>query len=180
MDKRALESTFSEFGFNSFRWFPTREIVIEQWVRFKCRFGCPNYGRKPVCPPNVPLLSECREFVTSYEEAVIFEFSQYVANSEERHAYCQDINQQFYELERQVFLSGYYKVFALYCDPCNFCGDGACAFDQIVCKDPTKARPSPEGLGIDVFATAQKAGFKMQVLRDYCETMKRYAILLIE
>lgn len=179
MDKMSLEKIFHEQGMNNFKWLPASEIKVEQWVRFKCRFGCHCYGKKQVCPPNVPNISECREFIEGYQDTVIFEFAQNVADREERRAYCRDINQQFYELERQVFLAGYYKVFALYCDPCNICGGGICVSDIAECRDPIKARPSPEGIGIDVFSTAQKAGFNLQVLKDHSETMKRYAIMLI-
>ena len=35
-------------------------------------------------------------------------------------------------------------------------------------------------MGIDVYATARDIGYPIQVLRDYKETMNRYAFLMIE
>ncbi len=174
-----VENIFRTNGFNDFRWIQTKYIKVEQWVRFKCRFGCHCYGKKAVCSPRVPSVAECREFISEYTEAAIFEVAKIVNNREERRAYCRSINERFYQLERQLFLSGFYKVFALYCDPCNY-GGGPCASDVKECKNPIMARPSPEGLGIDVFSAAKKAGYEMKVLKDYSEIMKRYAFMLIE
>ena len=45
---------------------------------------------------------------------------------------------------------------------------------------PEQARPTPEALGVDVFATMSRLGYPLQVLRDYDQPMDRYAFLLIE
>jgi hypothetical protein len=42
------------------------------------------------------------------------------------------------------------------------------------------ARPSPEGLAVDVFTTARNCGYEIKVLTDYSEEMNRYGFLLIE
>ncbi|MFC1877155.1 DUF2284 domain-containing protein [Thermodesulfobacteriota bacterium] len=48
------------------------------------------------------------------------------------------------------------------------------------CIEPRSSRPSPEAMGVDVFATMQKIDYPLAVLPDYHDTMNRYAILLIE
>ncbi|MDD1697747.1 MAG: DUF2284 domain-containing protein, partial [Methanoregula sp.] len=30
------------------------KIVVSQWVRFKCRYGCKGYGKHFGCPPYAP------------------------------------------------------------------------------------------------------------------------------
>jgi len=47
------------------------------------------------------------------------------------------------------------------------------------CREPGSARPTPEGLAIDLFATARNAGYPLEVLTDPAQPMNRYAILLV-
>jgi hypothetical protein len=41
------------------------------------------------------------------------------------------------------------------------------------------ARPSPEGMGVDVYATVRQFGFSINVRTDYDQQMDRYAFLMI-
>ncbi len=49
-----LETLFSDHNFSDFKWLGPKEIVVEQWERMKCMFGCSEYGQNASCPPNVP------------------------------------------------------------------------------------------------------------------------------
>lgn len=44
----------------------------------------------------------------------------------------------------------------------------------------SKFRPCLEALGVDVFATARKLGYPIEVLTDYKQEMNRYSFLMIE
>jgi predicted metal-binding protein len=48
------------------------------------------------------------------------------------------------------------------------------------CKKPELARPAPEAMAVDVYATVRPYGFPINVLTDYSEAMNRYAFLMIE
>lgn len=50
-----LEALFQKHGYTDFKWIEPKDIVVSQWVRLKCTFGCGEYGRNAACPPNVPL-----------------------------------------------------------------------------------------------------------------------------
>jgi predicted metal-binding protein len=63
-------------------------------------------------------------------------------------------------------------------DACGFCE--TCAVTRTECKNPRFARPGADALGIDVYATVRKIGYPIQVLKEYKETMNRYAFLFIE
>ena len=41
----------------------TGDIVVSQWVRFKCRYGCKGYGKHFGCPPYAPSPDETRRMV---------------------------------------------------------------------------------------------------------------------
>ncbi|MHA1968215.1 MAG: DUF2284 domain-containing protein, partial [Candidatus Hodarchaeales archaeon] len=58
-NKDQLEEIFVEHGFDSYKWIGTDKIVISNWVRMKCMYGCPEYGKRAACPPNVPSVEEC-------------------------------------------------------------------------------------------------------------------------
>ena len=177
-NRKELETLFDKHGYTDFRWIDPQDIVVSQWVRMKCTFGCAEYGQNATCPPNVPPVSECRQFFDEYNTAVIFHFEKAVDKPEDRHAWSKGVNQALLKLEREVFLSGYKKAFLLFMDSCGICVD--CPGTREGCKNPQSARPSPESMAIDVFSTVRQYGYPIEVLSDYSQAMNRYAFLLIE
>jgi predicted metal-binding protein len=173
-----LEALFAQHGYTDFKWIKPQDIVVSQWVRMKCTFGCGEYGRNATCPPNVPSVSECRRFFDEYSAAVIFHFERKVEKPEDRHAWSRGVNQELVKLERAVFVAGYQKAFLLYMDSCSLCAE--CPGKREECKNPRSARPSPESMAIDVFSTVRQHGYPIGVLSDYSQAMNRYAFLLIE
>jgi predicted metal-binding protein len=175
---KKLETMFARHGFEDFKLIEPGRIVVAQWVRMKCTYGCPTYGRNACCPPNVPSVPECRQFFDEYRTAAIFHFEKKVKKPEDRRPWALKINSSLLKLEREVFLSGYPKAFLLFMDSCHICGD--CALVRAECKQPKSARPAPEGLAVDVFSTARQCGYPIEVLPEYSRAMNRYAFLLIE
>ena len=179
MDNRAeLEQLFREHGCADFVWMNPQDIVVAQWVRMKCTFGCGEYGHNASCPPNTPSVPECRQFFSEYSDAVIFHFPKAVENPDDRHAWSRGVNLGLVKLERAVFLAGYPRAFLLAMDSCSLCTE--CTGTRAACKSPRQSRPSPEAMAVDVFSTVRKVGYPIQVLSDYTQTMNRYAFLLIE
>jgi predicted metal-binding protein len=82
------------------------------------------------------------------------------------------------KLERQVFLSGYRKVFLLFIDSCAICKE--CTGRRETCREPKASRPTGEAFAVDTYATVSQIGYPIHVLKDYSEKMNRYAFLLIE
>jgi predicted metal-binding protein len=177
-DQAQLQKIFNANGVNDFRWIDPREIVVAQWVRMKCMFGCSDYGRNASCPPNTLPVAECREFFNEFRLGAIFRFSQEFADPEDRHGWTRKVNLGLVELERQVFIAGYPKAFLLFMDNCKLCKE--CAHHRTACRNRKLARPTPEGMGVDVFATVAKFGYPLTVLASYEEEMNRYAFLLLE
>lgn len=177
-DPSRCESLFEKHGFSEYRWIDPKKIIVSQWVRMKCMYGCNEYGRTACCPPNVPSLPECERFFDEYEAAVVFRFEKNVEKPENRFPWTKRVNASLLALERDVFLSGFYKTFLLYMDTCILCRE--CIPSRYGCKHPKRSRPAPEALGVDVFATVRQVGYPIRVLPDFDETMNRYAFLLIE
>ena len=177
-ETKALQDIFLKFGFQDYKFMDPQQIVVGHWVRMKCRFGCNEYGHNASCPPNIPPVEECRAFFRDYTRAVIFRFEKQVDKPEDRHAWSKGINSKLVDLEREIFLAGYYKAFLLAMDSCTLCGE--CTGLRETCRIPRRARPSPESMAVDVYATVRGIGYPIQVLDNYDKIMNRYAFLLID
>jgi predicted metal-binding protein len=143
-------------------------VVTAQWVRLKCQYGCGGYGRRLTCPPHSPTPSQTRAMLDEYRLAVL------VHNPGEGD--WVSIKQIVAELEREIFLAGYYKAFAFSSGPCNLCEE--CNLER--CAHPTAARPAMEAAGIDVFATARANGLPIEVVKDYSCPQNYYGLVLVE
>ena len=176
--KDFLEKIFLKYGFDDFKWIDKNRIVIANWVRIKCIYGCPEFGKRASCQPNLPSVNQCKEFIHEYKEIVVFHFWKAFPNPNDRHNWMKEIDSRLLELEREVFLSGFVKAFVLLPDACQFCDE--CSETREKCKNPKKSRPTPEAMAIDVFSTVKSINFPIEVLRKPTEIMNRYAFLLIE
>jgi predicted metal-binding protein len=176
--RRTLEEMFRKHGYEDYKWINPKSIVVAQWARMKCMFGCKNYGKCGTCPPNVPSVQESEGFFKGYKAGVVFRFTRKVDRPEDRFAWTRKVNSKLLKLEREVFLSGYYKAFLLFMDSCNLCA--SCSGVRKKCKNPKLSRPTPESMAVDVFATVRKIDYPIDVLYDYSQEMNRYAFLLIE
>jgi predicted metal-binding protein len=178
LDRQQLEAVFREHGFDDFRWLPAEDIAVAQWVRMKCMYGCDEYGKNIACPPNNPPVTECERFLREYTETAIFHFVKTVRDREERRRWSREVNKRLLDLERAVFISGHHKAFMLLMGSCPLCEE--CVGQLERCPHPGAARPTAEGLAVDLFATTGTVGYPLEVLSDHSQPMNRYAILLIE
>ena len=112
--KETIDSIFHAQGYTDYRWIDPKQIVVAQWVRLKCMFGCGGYGKIACCPPNLPSVTECERFFQEYNQAMIFRFAKKFDNPDDRHAWSRKVNLKLLKLEREVFFSGYEKVFLLF------------------------------------------------------------------
>jgi predicted metal-binding protein len=62
MDRAKIESIMRENGYDDFKWISGKDVVVSQWPRFKCMYGCSSYGKKGSCPPSVPSVASAESF----------------------------------------------------------------------------------------------------------------------
>jgi predicted metal-binding protein len=164
-DYRRFAKLALEHGARAAKIVSPGEVATAEWVRWKCRYGCGGFNSSLVCPPHTPRPAETRAMLDEYSAAVLFEAPS--GGAQEIAA----------GLEREIFLSGYYKAFGMGSGPCELCK--SCTFDQ-GCRHPGKARPAMEACGIDVFATARKHGFTIDVVRRRRDPQHCFGLVLIE
>jgi predicted metal-binding protein len=177
-DIERIEAIIHRHGYDDFKWLDPRTIVVSQWVRLKCEYGCPSYGRIASCPPNTPSVEECRRFFSEYATGLVFHIQKVAPDRDARRAWSAKTNVDLTKLERDVFLAGYPKTFLIFMDSCEICAE--CTPARKGCKEPKLSRPSPEGMAVDVFSTVRQLGYPIEVLTDPSNQMNRYAFLMIE
>jgi predicted metal-binding protein len=142
------------------------DVVTAEWVRMKCQYGCGGYGRRLTCPPHSPTPQQTRRLLDEYKTTYLMWWGDSSPGREEMG-----------KLERDVFLSGYYRAFVMPSGPCSLCRH--CPLEY-PCLHPRAARPSMEACGIDVYETAHRAGFPLQVVTKREDVPNFYSLLLVE
>lgn len=195
-----LESLLSELKVvhEDLRLIPTEMIVVSDWVRLKCRYGCDNYGNHLGCPPFSPTPSETRAVLSAYRNAVLVRFeAKPDPRATSKHAgralsnSVAKMQKTVAELERAAFLAGYYKAFGMNAMPCALCDtcvigemqkkdQAVFDLDSVRCRNKEIMRPSMEACGIDVFKTLQNAGFSPRVLKDCKEMVELFGLILLD
>ena len=160
-----------EYGASEAKAIKAKDIVIREWVRLKCQYGCDGYGKRLTCPPHSPTPEQFRKILHDYDWAIFMKFEPGEPKNESESAHEVTV-----KMEREAFLSGYYSAFALGSGPCLYCEE--CNLKE--CVHPHLARPSMEACGIDVYATARKAGFGLQVVKDRSEKPTYFGLLLVQ
>lgn len=175
--KEKIEAIVGGRGFSDYRWIHPQEIVVAQWVRVKCVFGCGNYGLA-ACPPNTPSVDECDRFFKEYESGLIIRLTKFADKDSYPTDWSREMTNKLLDIEREIFLSGFQKVFLLNQARCSLCED--CSGNKVDCKDKMKSRPSPESFAVDVYKTVRNAGLDINVIAKTPAEINRIAILLIK
>lgn len=152
-----------EMGARQVKIIPAKSIVTAEWVRLKCQFGCDGYGQGLTCPPYSPAPEQTRKTLSDYKYGFLIHGDEHT-----------DINNIVSTLEREIFLDGHYKAYAMGAGPCRLCAK--CAK---FCRHSEKARPSMEACGIDVYSTVRANGFAIEVLKTRTSSGNYYGVVLI-
>ena len=152
---------------------PPKQVFTATWVRLRCQYGCSEYGQCLTCPPYAPTPETTRHMLDEYQAGLLLHGHDW-----------KSLREMSQTLERQVFLTGYYKAFAYLCGPCWRCKTCVVLRPKggitPPCRHPELARPSMEAAGIDVFATARAAGLPIEVVRlPKCQA-NHFTLVLIE
>jgi len=172
-----IESILKNQGFSDYKWINPKEIIVAQWVRVKCTFGCGDYGLG-ACPPNTPSVDDCDRFFKEYDNGLIIRLTKYADKNTYPSGWSREMTNKLLDIEREIFLSGYHKAFLLNQTCCTLCKE--CSGNRINCKDKTKSRPSPESFAVDVYQTVRNAGLEINVIAENPFEINKIAILLIE
>lgn len=140
------------------------KINPSQSMRLKCMVPlCEYYDVCKTCPPHIPSVSEFREALNDYQKAFLIVLREKIKEIDD---YRNDFSAELKladvvsELEQEAFQNGFYKALGLSVGGCKLCE--VCAPQGAPCRHPFKARPSPEGFGIDITELAREAGVEVE------------------
>ena len=178
--KQLLEKG-KQYGLTKVLPFKTEEIVVAEWVRLKCRYGCKQYSTNWCCPPATPSPEKVRAILSEYSQAVLLVGTKsctdfYLNNGKKRSDQVRCWKGTI-SLERMLFLRGYYKAFSLVGECCALCKK--CAYPE-ECRFPQEKRPSVESFSVDVIGTLNNLGTQTNVATRTSDTFDYYAIILLE
>jgi predicted metal-binding protein len=165
------------------------DVVVANWVRMKCQFGCPSYGKKLSCPPYSPLPDDTRRVMEEYSRAYLIGYSGSIFKGYGDEDFgavfpkaLKNVRKSIFKLEKHAFLSGYYKSFSYgFCGPCTLCDKCVVEDGIFTCKFAKESRPSMEAAGIDVFKTVRNAGLEVEVQISFePDDLHMYTLLLLE
>ncbi len=154
-------------GFRKIKAVSPRDMVLQPWVRLKCRFGCSEYGRNRQCPPFSPDADEMCKILSEYKRTILVEGA----------PPGPVFHNQLLELERLCFLEGYHKALAFGAGPCLLCSP--CEITR-TCRYPDKARPALEACGVDVYETVRRAGWYLTPVRKPHGYVKYIGLVLVD
>jgi len=148
-------------------------VVVGDWVRLKCQYGCGGYGRSLACPPYSPVPDHTRNMLGEYSEGLLMQVTDISFDTEPEFSLERIVT----DLEREMFLDGYYKAFGMVAGPCGLCK--TCEIEE-PCKHPHEARPAMEACGIDVYATARNNGYELNVVTSEDDPCSFLSLILIK
>jgi predicted metal-binding protein len=167
LEQDVLVGVAADLGLDVMAPLSPTDVVTAPWVREKCRFGCERFGKSLQCPPRGMNHIQTRQLLESYEKIYL------VRGTPPGKAF----HEALLSLEKKAFLMGKHKAFAMGAGPCSICprcpNEGECLF-------PHLARPSMEGSGIDVYATAAGAGIDLKPVKKKGQYITYIGLLLVE
>jgi predicted metal-binding protein len=161
-----VRATAFELGFVRTTPLEPSSVLTAAWVREKCRFGCAGYDAGAQCPPRSPAPDDTRKLLAGYGRALLVQGEPPTAAFHER----------MLALERAAFLAGFPRALVFVAGPCRLCP--TCEPDA--CRRPADARPSMEAAGIDVYGTAEAAGWRLEPVPDRESPVTYLGLLLVD
>jgi len=186
----ALCKLAKESGATNAKFFRARSVAVDERVRLKCLVPvCDDYGLNLMCPPHVMSVQEFRDVLAKYEWAVLIqiekpipaEMKREIRNADDVAALYKStkfsnsykkafdpikskLHRIVHKVEAQAFAQGYRFATGFIGGTCKLCPKCvAISNPQEPCRQPFRARPSMEAVGIDVFKTAENAGLPFDI-----------------
>lgn len=148
-----------ENGASEARLILARDVVTDERVRLKCQVPlCDSFGRNFMCPPFLPTVSLFREVLAGYETAILIQVSADLKKTRDHFLPAGQLHELVNLGEKEAYHAGFRFAMGFIGGCCRLCESCAAIEPSRACRHPFKARPSMEAMGIDVQATAEKAG----------------------
>lgn len=137
------------------------QIVFDERVKLKC-FYCEYHDSCLKCPGNFPrglspeaCIKACTRAVLVFQE---YNYDPAIESGPQFTESARETQDTLLEAEKVLFKQGFALAACYFSGRCRQCG--GCP-DEGPCRNPSRARISIEGAGVDVKATMEKAGLSL-------------------
>jgi len=160
---------------------PTKMVVVDERVRLKCEVPrCSGYGQYLTCPPHVMSVDQFSTILSKYEHCLLIQVEAKDIDSTDKGdgridnnviSEIKDLHRPYklklLEIIETVEASAFKKEMRF---ATGFVGGNCILCDSCIedkssdaCRNPFRARPAMEAVGIDVFLTARNAGLPIHL-----------------
>ncbi len=168
-------------GATSARLIPSRMVVVDERVRLKCEIPrCAGYGQYLTCPPYVMKVEDFSRILSRYKWCLLVQVEAKSIDSLDKakggidatiHKKNKNVHRPFKlkllevvgAVEAAAFKRGLPFATGLVGGSCVLCERCVDNKSSGACRNPFRARPPMEGVGIDVVQTAQNAGLPIHL-----------------
>lgn len=188
-DLEVLCKLAKEFGATNAASFDAKSVVVDERARLKCSIPiCDDYGLNLMCPPNVMSIQAFREILAKYNHAILIQIEapippkmmEEIRKAEDVAALYKStkfldiykktfdpvklkLHRIVHKVEAQAFALGYRFATGFTAGSCKLCKECVAISSHEPCRQPFRARPSMEAVGIDVFKTAENASLPFEI-----------------
>nr|MDO8134039.1 DUF2284 domain-containing protein [Candidatus Njordarchaeum guaymaensis] len=188
-DLEALCNLAKDLGATDAVSFDAKSVVVDERARLKCSVPiCDDYGLNLMCPPNVMSIQTFREILAKYNHAILIqikapippEMMRQIRKAEDVAALYKStkfldsyrktfdpvklkLGRIVHKLEARAYAFGYRFATGFIAGSCKLCKECVAISSHEPCRQPFRARPSMEAVGIDVFKTAENAGLLFKI-----------------
>lgn len=162
--EQALKATAAAAG-GRLQPVPLSAVKPHWRVRLKCQAPlCEYYGICKVCPPDTSGMELFKAALESYSRAYLIIWREPIGDSD---THNRDFSAELKlaeivnALERNAYQHGFFSAMGLTSGGCKLCPQ--CTPADEPCRHPFKARPSPEGFGIDITSLAREIGVAIEL-----------------
>lgn len=163
MQKTIMKRLINEalrLGATQAKLIPISFIVVDERARLKCLVPlCDKYNQHLMCPPHLPSVEEFKTSLKKYSKALFVQLAfekEGIVSKPEMRRYGLSLHKIIHQLERKALSLGFPFAADLIGGSCKLCRK--CVGPAGPCRNSLMARPSIEGMGIDVIQTAKKIG----------------------
>jgi len=142
---------------------------------YMCKFGCPEYGKYPSCPPYVGSIHENRAFVREYEYFVLVTTPEEFGDDFD--GYKRMYQERLLNIQKDLIKAGYFYAFALFPGSCRLCK--VCGMPD-TCYRRSDVRPSVSAMGIELLPYLQSKETVLQKLNISLHTRRLFSIIFLE
>ena len=183
VDVNTLCQLATDLGADGAAAIPATDIVVDERALLKCLVPlCLHYGIDLTCPPQVLPPAQFQRIISRYHQAILIRLAippvdpvssggpvsklgepavkQAIDSSARR------LLEIVARVESSCLSRGYRFAAGFIGGACPLCEQCVGVQSGLPCRYPFQARPSMEAMGIDVIATAEKAGMKLDFEPD--------------